>query len=247
VGLPALVMTPAVHLVAYTDGTTGEIWAQPLTSEGRAVGEPVLVGSSKQQLYTDAVFADGALALTAVGSRAVLAYVDSSRRLRLATSDDGGRTWLERPINQPVDRGRPQLATDGSTVLLAVIAPGIGNRRRTPILRIWRSTSAGSVWQGGPSITDNPSLGQPDLVWGEGRWRVTYIACPGAFSCATPARLWYATSVDGMAWSEPSVVSEPTRAHPVGIVAGSAGVSVVWAIEPASHDWRFVVSRRTDT
>lgn len=246
VALPALTVTESVRLVAFTDGQTGEIWTQRLTADGAADGPPTKIGSSTRQLYRDAPFDDGALALTSIGRRAILTFVDGNRRLHLMISDDAGQTWRSQEIDQPVDGGSPRLATNGSTVVLAVTDPNVSSRAgHIPFIRIWRSVDAGTTWQRGPGITDVASLGPLEVSWSGGMWRLLYAACPGLLSCATPLRIWYAESDDGDSWSDASVLSEAADVTPVGVVADQARVSAVWALKPAEHHWSFEVSRRT--
>lgn len=181
-----------------------------------------------------------------VGARAVLVYVHGQREVRTAVSDDSGRTWQRTEINQDLFSGRPRLATDGQTVVLAVSGPNIGASPHNPYIRIWRSIDAGTSWERGPDVTDVAGLGSLDVAWSDGRWRLLYEACPGALGCATEPRIWYATSPDALTWSEPSVVSEPGQVAPIGVVADRAQVSVIWGMVHSDHDWDIVVSRRTD-
>jgi hypothetical protein len=245
VGLPALEVTDAVRLIAFTDGVTGEIWTQPLTPEGAADGPPTSAGATSRQLYNDAVFADGFLSLTSIGSRVVLSYVDGKRRVHVKVSDDAGHVWRESDLNQPVYGGKPRLATDGATILLAASDPNTGARYvRSPFIRIWLSPDGGATWERGPDVTDVAGLGPLELSRSGGQWRLIYEACPGMLGCATAPRIWYAESSDGRDWSDASILSEPARVAPIGVVATGSGVSAVWARLLADHDWRIQVSRR---
>jgi hypothetical protein len=248
VGLPALVVTETVRVVAFTDGQTGEIWTQVLTTDGAADGQPTKIGESSRQLYRDAQFDDGALALASIGQRVLLSYVDGDRHLHVMISDDGGRSWrASGDFNQPVYGGQPRLATDGSTVLLVVTDPNLSSRAgRRPFIRIWRSADRGSTWERGSATSDVAGLGPLELSWSGGLWRLVYAACPGLVSCATPPRIWYAESGDGDAWSDASILSEAADVTPVGVVADQVRVSAVWAFVRADHHWSFQVSRRLD-
>jgi hypothetical protein len=247
VGLPAIVMTPAVHLVAYTDGVTGEIWAQPLTPEGHPFGPPTKIDVATRQLYTDAPFNDGGLALDASGSRAILVYVTGSGTLHVVLSDDGGQTWRQSPIEQSVYWGPPRLATEGATFVLAVGDPNRSARyARRPFIRIQLSHDGGATWERGPDVSDGTGLGRIELVRSAGAWRLLYADCPGFLTCATAPRIWYSTSADAQNWSPPSAVTEPGRYQPVGIAANRTGVSVIWATITGAHDWGLVLARRND-
>ena len=245
VGIPALVMNGSVRLMAYTDGTTGQIWTQPLDRAGSADGPPTSIDVATRDLYSDAAFIDASLAVVAVGRRAVLAYVHGDREVRTAVSDDSGRTWKRTEINQDLFSGRPRLATDGSTVVLAVSDPNGGARSvHSPFIRIWRSVDAGITWNRGPDVTDVAGLGSIDLTWSGGEWQLLYDACPGVFGCATDPRIWYANSPDAVAWSEPEVVSDSGQVTAIGVVAHGARVSVIWGTMHSAHDWDVVVSIR---
>jgi hypothetical protein len=247
VAVPAVVMTRTVRMIAYTDGVTGQIWSQPLKVAGSPDGPPTLIDTATRQLYSDSPFIDGDPAVVAVGKRAVLVYVYGEQEVRSAVSDDSGRTWRRTEINQSLFNGRPRLATDGSTVVLAVDDPNSSARNvRNPFIRIWRSIDSGTTWERGPDVTDVASLGSLDATWSDDRWRLLYAACPGIFGCATDPRIWYATSADALSWSEPSVVSEPGQVGPIGVVTGRGQVSVAWGLLHSSHDWDVVVSRRAD-
>jgi len=246
VAIPALVMSRSVRLIAYTDGTTGQIWSQALDGAGSPDGPPTLIDVATRQLYSDAPFIDANLSVVAVGRRAVLVYVHGEREVRTVVSDDNGRTWQRTAIKQDLFGGRPRLATDGSIVVLAVSDPNSASRWvHNPFIRIWRSTDAGTGWERGPDVTDIAGLGSLDLTSSGDRWRLLYQACPGVFGCATDPRIWYATSTDALAWSEPSVVSEPGQVAPIGVVASGLHVSAIWGTIHSSHDWDVVVSRRT--
>jgi hypothetical protein len=247
VGLPAIVMTPAIHLVAYTDGVTGEIWTQPLEPDGRPLGPATRIDVATRQLYSDAPFTDGGLALDASGNRAVLAYVTGSGTLHVALSDDGGHTWRQRPIEQAVYWGPPRLATDESTFVLAVGDPNRSARYvQRPFFRIQVSRDGGATWTRGPSVSDGTNLGPMELVRSAGAWRLLYEDCPGFFTCATDPRVWYRTSVDAQTWTQPGAVTEPGPQRPVGIAADAFGTSVIWATVRSDHDWTLTVSRRND-
>jgi hypothetical protein len=245
VGLPVLVVTDEVRLVAYTDGSTGQIWTQPLAEEGTADGDPVEIGTSSRQLYSDAEFDDGYLAMTSVGQRVVLSYVERNDRLRVMLSDDRGRTWRASEIEQLVYGGHPRLASDGATVLLAATDPNTSSRyAHRPFIRIWRSSDGGTTWERIPSGTDVADVGSLDVAWSGGIWQLVYEACPGFLGCATAPRIWYEESSDGRDWSNPSILSEPAEVTPIGVIGGHSGTSVVWARKIAEHDWQFQVSRR---
>src|SRR5258705_12647565 len=146
-----------------------------------------------------------------------------------------------------VTGARPRMATNGSTILIAITDPNRSSRAgRRPFIRILLSSDGGATWERGPDVSDVARVGQLELSWTGGRWRLLYSGCPGFFTCATEPRIWYATSTDGRAWSGASVVSEPGAVSPIGVTAGVSGASAVWATRLADHDWRFHVSIRRD-
>ena len=247
IGLPVFLLTPDVHLIAYTDGQTGDVLAQRLAVDGTPQGEPAVLGHTERQLYSDADFHDAAIALASAQGRMVATWVSGTDDLRISVSDDGGASWAP---GGEIDRrlygaGRPRLASDGSTILLAVADPNFEARYlRNPFIRIWRSSDGGRSFVRGPDVTDVQDLGWLELIWAGGRWRLLYDACPGALSCATPPRIWYAESTDGESWSESEVVSDSGTVTTLGLVDGPQGIVAVWGEEHGAHDWTFHLARR---
>jgi hypothetical protein len=253
VGLPALVTTDAAAVVAFTDGATGKIWAQPLTGDGAPDGPPVAIGTARHLLFSDGALLDGALTIAGAGGHLVLAYVLGDtlgdNRLVVALSDDGGRSWTQGSnLSQTIDGGRPRLASDGSTLVLAVVdhVSEVGYSHLRRFVQIQLSRDGGATWQRTATFERAPSVGPLELVRSNGMWRLLYAACPGMESCVVPGRIWYTTSRDGAAWTEPGVVTDVGPVTPVGIVADESGVSAVWATVESEHDWRLSVSRRND-
>jgi hypothetical protein len=243
------------RLVIRQSAGDGRTWFAPITitaPSGGLVGLPAIVMTdavriATRQLYSDADFTDGGLALDASGNRAVVAYVTGRDTVRVATSDDGGRTWRQSPIEQRIYAGRPRLAVSGSTVVLAVTDPNLSARyAKRPFIRVQVSNDGGATWARGPDVDYGARLGSLELEYSTGVWRLLYEACPGFLTCATPSRIWYATSVDGLDWSDSSVVTESGDVEPVGIAADAPGVSVIWATVRTNHDWQVSVSRRND-
>jgi hypothetical protein len=253
VGLPAIVTTDTAAVVAFTDGATGEIWAQPLTGDGAPDGPPAAVGTARHLLYSDGALLDGALTIAGAGGHLVLAYVLGDtlgdNRLAVALSDDGGRSWkLGSNLSQEIDGGRPRLASDGSTLVLAVVdhVSEVGYSHFRRFVQIQASRDGGATWQRTATFERAPSVGPLELVRSNGMWRLLYAACPGMESCVVPGRIWYTTSPDGVAWTEPGVVTDVGPVTPVGIVADESGVSALWATVESEHDWRLSVSRRNE-
>jgi hypothetical protein len=249
VGLPAVITTDTTAVVAFTDGATGEIWAQPLTADGAPDGPPAAIDVARHQLSSNAALLDGALTIAATGNHLVLAYVGTEERVYVALSDDAGRTWtLGTNLSQEIYAGRPRLASDGSTLVLAVVdhvgETGYSSYRQ--FVEIQVSRDGGATWQRKANFERAPSVGPLELVWSGGMWRLLYTACPGMEVCVVPGRIWYTTSRDGVAWTEPGVVTDVGPVTPVGIVADESGVSALWATVESEHDWRLSVSRRND-
>lgn len=248
IGLPVILPVPDGLVVGYTDGRTGEVWVQRTTALGALLDDPVRLGVTTRQLYSDADFHDGALALAAAGDTLVAAFVDGEESLRVVHSDDAGRTWQRsRGVDQDLYAGRPRLASDGSTVLLAASDPNREARYvNNPFVRIWTSADGGATFARGPDVTDVVDVVHLELAWADGRWRLLYEACPGFVACATDYRIWYATSADGSTWSEPSVVTDPGPVTTIGLAVGEFGTAAVWASMNAPHAWSFVLARRAD-
>ena len=247
IGLPVFLLTPDVHLIGYTDGQTGDVLMQRIEADGTPQGMPVTLGRTDRQLYSNADFYDGALALGTAQGRAVAVWAGGRDDLRVSVSEDAGASWapggeIDGRLYQGV---RPRLASDGSTILLAAVDPNAGSRySHNPFIRIWRSSDGGRSFVRGPDVSDVYDLGWLELTRAEDRWRLLYAACPGTSSCATPPRIWYAESTDGERWSEPEVVSDMGNVEAIGLANVPEGIVAVWGEEHGPHDWSFHLARR---
>lgn len=246
IGLPVFLLTAEMRLVAYTDGETGDVLVQRLTADGTPDGEPAQLGQTTRQLYSDADFHDGAVALASAQGRVVAVWVEGAAELRASVSTDGGLTWEPSTgVDQELYGGRPRLASDGTTILLAASDPSRGARYvQHPFIRIWRSADGGATFERGPDVTDVEDIGSLELLWADGQWRLVYDACPGFIACATPPRIWYAESAAGDEWSDAAVISDAGAVRSLGLVAGDYGLAAVWGVEHASHDWTFHLAQR---
>jgi len=246
IGLPVFLLTPEARMVAFTDGETGDVLVQRLTADGAPDGEPAQLGRTTRQLYSDADFHDAAIALSTAQGRVVAVWVEGAAELRASVSTDGGVSWMPSTgLDQELYGGRPRLATDGTTVLLAATDPSRGARYvRHPFIRIWRSGDGGATFERGPDVTDVEDIGSLELMWADGRWRLVYDACPGFISCATPPRVWYAESADGDHWPEPSVISEAGPVWTLGLAISDDGLAAVWSEQLGPHNWDFFLALR---
>lgn len=93
IGVPVFLVAGAMQLVAYTDGQTGVVYTQRIASDGTPIGTASMLGTTTHELYSDAVFYDGLLALTALGTRGVAVWSGGNGRLMSAISDDAGQSW----------------------------------------------------------------------------------------------------------------------------------------------------------
>jgi hypothetical protein len=241
IGLPVFLLTDDVHLVAFTDGETGDLLVQHLTAQGEPDGEPVAIGRTERQLYSDANFYDAAISLASARGKIVVSWIDGLNELGASVSTDGGASWLPSSgIDQRVNGDRPRLATDGTAIILAAADPNNDARNlRHPFIRFWRSTDGGLHFEQGPSEPQVVRLGSYDLLWAGDRWRLVYEGCPGFFLCATPPRVWYTESADGESWSNPIVISEPGSVHVLGLAQSQSGITALWGEGLDSHEWTF--------
>ena len=251
IGVPSLLLTADTRLIAFTDGITGEVVVQKLNTDGTAVLDSVnatkTLGHTDRQLYSDADFRDAAVTLASVQGKTTAVWVEGDRSLRSAASSDGGTTWTPSTgLDQQLYGGFPRFATDGATILLAATDPNAGARyNRTPFIRIWRSTDGGSTWTRGADAVQSVQIGWLGALASDGRWRMTYDACPGFGRCATAGRVWYTESADGDSWTEPVVISGTGHVGALGLAAGPAGLVAAWGDGQGSHDWAFHLAIRT--
>jgi len=247
IGLPVFLLTGDARLVAYTDGQTGDVLAQRLTAAGTPDGAPAVLGQTARELYSDANFLDGAVALASADGRISAVWVEGTRTLRASVSRDGGVSWTaSNGLDQELYGGRPRMATDGSTILLAATDPNRGARYvRHPHARIWRSTDGGLTFSGAADVTDVEDIGSLELIWAKSRWRLVYDACPGFITCATPPRIWYTESTNGDQWSDATVLSDIGNVQTLGLVDSNFGLAAVWGIEASPHNWAFHLARRS--
>ena len=116
IGVPVFLVAGAMQLVAYTDRQTGVVYTQRIASDGTPIGTASMLGTTTHELYSDAVFYDGLLALTALGTRGVAVWSGGNGRLMSAISDDAGQSWQPAGALDQALVDRPRLATDGATV-----------------------------------------------------------------------------------------------------------------------------------
>lgn len=247
IGLPVFLLTADVRLVAYTDGRTGDVLVQRLTTDGGAEGGPAVLGRTAHQLYRDADFLDGAIALASARGHVSAVWVDGAHTLRASVSSDDGASWSAAGgLDQTLYGGGPRLASDGSTIVLAATDPDRGGYRhiQRPYVRIWRSSDGGQTFSGGAGVTDVEDVGSLELTWARGAWRLVFAACPGLFTCATPPRIWYTESADGEQWSDAAVLSDSGNVHPLGLFDTGYGPAAIWGTETRPHDWTFHMARR---
>jgi hypothetical protein len=148
VGLPALVATDRVHLVAYTDGTTGDVIVQRMDREGHPDGGPVIVGRTTEELYSNAQFFDGGLSMAAIDDHVTLVYVDGSigqggAVARALVSTDAGRTWHQAWSQERATAEPLVVARNGRFVALTA-----GRTQGSADVRAIVSTDGGATWIG---------------------------------------------------------------------------------------------------
>ena len=153
IGLPQLLITPAVRLVAYTDGTTGEAIVQSLGPDGHADGAYSVLGTTTRELYSDAQFLDAGFSLAAAGRHVVALWHSSDRRLEVAVSDDAGRTWrAAAPISTKATWDRPHVFVSGGRfVALVDLTDSSGSHSW---LELDSSGDGGMTWGHGPVLSN---------------------------------------------------------------------------------------------
>ncbi len=236
VGLPALLVTPDVQLVAFTDGATGAAIIQPLYLNGlpEVSGPPITLGTTTRQLYSDANFLDAGIALAAQGPHVVALWHSSDAVIDVSVSDDAGRTWhAAPPLTTNAGWDRPQLAVVGGRFVALDVRTSPGGLGRW--LELDRSSDGGERWTQGTPISNGLVAGAGWLDVSAGTWRLAYAACPGEIDCITPSRIWYRQSSDGQHWSDPQALTQPLSSIGVLGVGSTAGRTwVMWTRDPDS-------------
>ncbi len=237
IGLPALLMTPEVHLVAYTDGATGAILVQPLTTSGQvvapAIWRPTSLGTTSRQLYSDANFLDAGIALAAIHRHVVALWHPSDGVLAVSVSADGGLTWRRAPpLATNAARDAPQLLVVQGRLAALDVRTGTSIGARS-WLQLDTSRDGGQSWSTGSPLSNGLFASQGVLAVSAAGWQLVYPACPGAIVCTTFPRIWYRTSSDGERWSDPQALSQPGTFMGVLGVGTTAGRRwALWVQDP---------------
>ncbi len=239
VGLPIIVASPAVHLIAYTDGATGQVLIQPLNvslmPQPQRDGSPSIIGRTTRELYSDANFFDAGLALAAVGRHVVALWRPNDSVVAVALSDDGGVTWRAgSDLSRTAAGPRPHLlAIDGRLVATWVERAGSSGGS---VLVLASSTDGGSTWDPPVALSTGFAASEGVLDVSDGLWRVVFTACPGEVGCIVPPRIWYRSSQDGVAWSGPGALSRPESGLSVIGVGATAGRTwALWFRDPTGR------------
>ncbi len=141
-----------VRLVAFTDGATGDVIVQRLDEADAPTGDPLIIGRTTRELYSNAQFYDAALAVGAVDDHVVLVY-DDGRAAGAVVSPDGGQTWTEAWREaEPTTPSR--LVTHGAEfIVLEAVRAGAGGE-----VRVVASDDGGATWTRVGSWTGRPAL-----------------------------------------------------------------------------------------
>jgi hypothetical protein len=219
VGIPALVMNADIRLVAFTDGSTGDVAVQPLDSRGQAAGDPDVIWGTSRRLYSDSTFLDAGLALARSGERAALAFDDGDRQ-HLAISSPGASEWIDQIAYLGGTDSAPRLVgtDDGFAGLFAVVSPSGGGGQ----LEFQVSTDGGeswgaTAWLGRPVSGASLSRAEPAEL---GAWA----------TCATArcrsVRIWLADMAGS--FDEPSWIDAGSTTGPVAIEPTGTGIVLAW-------------------
>ena len=226
IGLPALLITADVRLVAYTDGASGAAIVQRLGPDGQPIGALATLGLTTRELYSDAQFLDAGFALAASGRHVVALWHAAGAHLAVSVSDDAGATWrLTAPISDTSVWASPQLLVDGGQ-FVALVDEANGGRSASH-LELERSTDGGATWTTGPALSNGLVALGGTVAHANGAWSLLYSACSGWLVCTTRPGIWYRSSGDGLRWTDP----QPLTAAGTYFALGTGGVgNRTWAI-----------------
>lgn len=235
IGLPALLITPDVQIVAYTDGTTGAAIIQPLGKDGHAKGSSSLLGKTSRELYSNAQFLDAGFGLAAVGRHVVALWHASDRLIEVSVSDDAGRTWTKAaPLTQHASWARPHLLVDSGRVI-ALIGQ-VSNDATRIALELDSSVDGGESWQPGAAVTTEPAALEGVISRSSGSWMLAYVACSGWLECTLEPRIWLRRSADGQRWSTPQPLTEPGTYSVVGVGSAAGRTWAIWQHDLSASD-----------
>ncbi len=235
VGLPVLLMTPDVRLVAYTDGATGAAIVQPLGPDGRPDGAYSVLGNTTRLLYSDSQALDAGFALAAAGRHVVALWHLTNQLLIPSWSDDAGRTWHSVPeISAQAAWARPQLlASNGRFVALVDETNGSPS---LSWLQLDSSSDGGATWEHGPVLSNGLWTRGAVVSRSGGSWTLTYSACLGWYTCTTGAQIWYRSNVDGQDWTDPEPLTRPGDYYPVGVGITAGRAWAIWQHDFSAND-----------
>jgi len=233
IGLPALLVTADVRLVAYTDGATGAAILQRLGPQGEPLGPPSVLGFTTRELYSDAQFLDAGFALAADGRHVVALWHPSDERLDVAVSDDAGASWRPlAPLSRHAVWPRPHLLVSGGRFLALV---DLSDRSGT-WLELDSSDDGGANWTEGPRVSSGPVSQEGVLAESHGAWTLAYAACSGVFDCTLDPRIWYRTSADGRTWTSPQALSTPGSFSIIGAGIAAGRPWAIWEHDLSQSD-----------
>ncbi len=223
VGIPALVVSDRLRLVAFTDGATGDVIVQRLDEAGSPTGDPLIVGRTTRELYSNAQFYDGALAVGAVDDHVVLVY-DDGGAARAIVSADGGQTWTD-AWQGAMTTTPSRLVTSGDQlIVLEAMKAGTGGE-----VRAVASDDGGATWTQIGRWTGRPVFGL-SLAAGPEETLAAWATCRNPQCSVIDLRV----ADVGAGLSGPTRIDLGARARPVGLAITDGSLVVASVREDPS-------------
>ena len=192
VGIPALVMTPGLSFVAFTNGETGIVLVQALDSDGQPVSGPYTLPKTTRPLFDDSPFLDAGLGGAAVNGRGTLVGHDGQRLWR-ASQQGPGWPWLEEDWYAGAAYAQPRLSVaEGRLTALAVVLTGDSIQISSET-----SSNGGLSWDTGATWHD-PYAGEASLAVAPDQTAVLWESCD-QFCTSSILRVGNAAAADGRA------------------------------------------------
>ena len=223
VGIPSLLMTDEVHLVAFTDGSSGDVNVQLLDAHGVASGDRRKISATSRRLYSDSTFLDAGLALAGDGGRVALAFDDGTFLHLAVGSAEGELTDQVAAIGGTGAAPRLVATTDGFDGLFAVSAEnGLGRLDRQV------SADAGARWDA--SHWSGPPVFGASLSRAESGGFGAWATCSS--SRCTKSKIWL-TDLD-RGFDQPTSVVVGATSGPVAIEPTGGGILIAWVEQGSS-------------
>lgn len=227
-GLPVLLLTPSLHLLAWTDGESGVVLVQPLDATGMPEGwSPSIVGATQLELYSNSSMRDAGLALASRDDRVYAFWHSSWGSAQVSVSNDGGQSWkLFVPPTLTATNARLRLLVDGGQLYALFSQLGGVDGVPPASLDLYRAEDRG--WSRVSQVNGGYEALEGELARMGSGWVALYSGCGMAFTCGLDWRIWLRRSPDLVHWHDPQPLSGAGRMEVIGVIHAGGATCAVW-------------------